>query len=184
MDFLYLEFSTIHYKSHMKNIFVLLNLLCILPCYSQSPEVKPCNSEYHHQFDFWEGDWIVFDTANTKIGENKIEFIQNGCAIQENWKSAEGRSTGTSLNYFNREDSTWNQTWIDNYGNPLVLKGQFKDSALVMSDAGQIDTDGRFYKNEISWKLVNDTVVYQIWKKIDQKDSILSTLFFGVYRRK
>ncbi|NRA13171.1 MAG: hypothetical protein HRT57_14580 [Crocinitomicaceae bacterium] len=107
---------------------------------------KCCTSE-HQQFDFWIGDWNVYDTSGTLIGTNNILRLQDGCAIQENWTAA---STGTSYNYYNKSDSTWNQAWIDNQGESLVLKGNYTNGAMVMKGALIPGKNIGFYYNRIS----------------------------------
>ncbi|MCH7995101.1 MAG: tetratricopeptide repeat protein, partial [Planctomycetes bacterium] len=42
------------------------------------------------QFDFWVGDWDVFNAKGVKVGANKIELLLGGHLIQETWTSAKG----------------------------------------------------------------------------------------------
>lgn len=64
--------------------------------YAQKKQCNCCTSEYK-QFDFWLGDWEVFNLKGIKVGENKIVSLQDSCIIQENWTSNE--QTGTSYNF-------------------------------------------------------------------------------------
>ena len=44
----------------------------------------------HHQFDFWLGEWLVFDATTSKlVAFDRIESQLNGCAIVHS-DSAEG----------------------------------------------------------------------------------------------
>ncbi|MBK7967386.1 MAG: hypothetical protein IPK10_20365 [Bacteroidetes bacterium] len=88
---------------------------------AQSP--CACCTENHKAFDFWVGDWMVFDTSGNKIGENKIDKIEGNCIINEHWIGGKG-NTGSSYNFYDATDSTWNQLWIDSQGGNLVLKGK------------------------------------------------------------
>ena len=106
----------------MKTWIISLALFCCNLVYSQTTPCACC-TEKHQQFDFWVGEWVVFDTTGTKVGENTIEKLENDCILSEYWRGASG-STGRSYNYYNALDDTWNQTWIDNNGGSLVLKGK------------------------------------------------------------
>lgn len=88
-----------------------ITLFFIKNTYAQKPSITcPCCIPEFKQFDFWIGNWDVYDTLGNKVGENKIVTTQDSCLIQENWKS-QGQ-TGTSNNYYNKADSTWNQVWV------------------------------------------------------------------------
>ncbi len=141
-----------------------------------------CCDIHHDQFDFWVGDWIVFDTSGTEIGKNTIVQMQDNCVLQESWSSP--NSTGTSYNYFNRTDSTWNQLWIDNSGSHLELKGHAIENGMELSSAWITGTSGTVYKNQIIWKEQEDGSVTQTWNIVGQDNGILNVLFHGIYRRK
>jgi len=124
----------------------------------------------------------VYDTTGTKIGENVIQALQDHCILQENWQSP--NSTGSSYNYFNSQDSTWNQVWVDNQGNPLVLKGSFKDGKMVMRDELAPQVKGGATYNQISWEQQADGSVTQIWEVYNEKQKMVRLLFKGVYKKK
>ncbi len=111
-------------------LYILLSFLFTTTSpYSQNK--KACDTKFHKQFDFWVGDWIVYDTVGNKVGENLIHKIEDDCIINEHWKSVRGGS-GSSYNYFDKTDSTWNQLWIDNQGNNLILKGKASEGKMSM----------------------------------------------------
>jgi hypothetical protein len=44
-----------------------------------------CNSPEHHQFDFWVGDWQVFDaTTHQLVGFDHVAKLAEGCIAQQN----------------------------------------------------------------------------------------------------
>ena len=55
----------------------ILFSICFLLSTQMLMGQKPCAccTENHKAFDFWVGDWIVFDTSGNKIGENRVEKI-------------------------------------------------------------------------------------------------------------
>ncbi|NNC82974.1 MAG: hypothetical protein HKN79_05305 [Flavobacteriales bacterium] len=142
-----------------------------------------CCTPEHRLFDFWVGDWTVYDTSGTVMGENLIQVLEDGCILNERWVGSQG-STGRSYNYYHRADSTWNQLWIDNSGNPLILKGTGSPGQMILQSElipGQrID----LYRNRITWTLQEDGTVTQVWDILDKTDNVLQTVFYGIYRKK
>lgn len=150
-------------------------------CYSQTPNCNCC-SDFHLQFDFWVGDWIVTDTLGNKLGENTIIKLENGCILSEHWRGEKG-GTGRSFNYFNSTDSTWNQTWISGSGNILELKGIFYGNKMVLKSELIHGNQGNYY-NQITWKKRSDESVLQLWEIFDEQNNKQQTAFKGIYVRR
>jgi len=142
-----------------------------------------CCTKHHQQFDFWVGEWNVYNKAGKKVGENSITKLEDNCILNEHWRSVSG-STGSSYNYFNKSDSTWNQVWIDNKGGNLVLKGKASPQKMVLSSDWQKGKKVAWYKNRITWTKNKDGSVTQLWELVDKKGEVLSVAFKGVYKRK
>ena len=161
--------------------FLIIFLLTSFNIYGQAE--CPCCTEYHNQFDFWVGDWIVYDSAGNVVGENTISKLENNCLVSEYWKGAKGM-TGRSYNYFNVTDSTWNQVWIDSNGNNLVLKGGSHYGEMVLKSELIPGQNIDFYANQITWTSNKDGTVTQLWQILDKNDQILSTVFEGIYKKR
>ena len=163
----------------MKNLIVLVALL--LTSHLSAQTDCPCCDEFHQQFDFWVGSWIVSDTTGKEVGSNEIVKIENGCALTESWLSSQG-VTGSSMNFFDPSDSTWNQVWIDNSGGVIKLKGHFiNDQMVLKSDI--IKGKKVNYFSQISWSKNEDGSVTQLWQVFSEEGKLLSTPFEGVYRK-
>ena len=141
-----------------------------------------CCTEKHIEFDFWVGEWIVSDTAGNKVGENTISKMESNCILREQWKGA-GGGTGSSINYFNKADSSWNQTWVDNKGSVLELKGKLENGVMVLKSE-LIQGQTKKYFNQISWTPKEDGSVVQLWEIYGDDKTLLKTLFKGIYRPK
>ena len=165
----------------MKTVFLLLSLM-FASVYNGQNNIG-CNYRQSNQFDFWVGDWNVYDSTGALVGENRIEKQYENCVIQENWVS-QGVNKGTSYNYFNPNDSTWNQLWLDNQGSILKLKGKFQNNMMVLKSDLIPGKKVSFYYNQISWIKNSDGSVNQNWEIFDDEDNFLRQLFFGVYRKK
>ncbi len=86
-----------------------------------------------HDLDFWVGEWDVM-VEDRKVGTNRIEKIQNGCAILEHWTSAFG-GTGMSLFYYQVATETWKQVWVTGQA---TGQGGVKEKQLIerLEDGG------------------------------------------------
>jgi hypothetical protein len=164
-------------------ILLTFSLLFTFTCLSAQTTPCPCCNEAFQAFDFWVGDWEVVDTSGTIVGENTIEKLESGCVLTEHWRGSSG-STGRSFNHYNYQDSTWNQTWMDNGGRPLVLKGKATPGVMTMRSSVQTGQTGNQYYNEITWTANDDGTVTQKWDVLDADGTLLQVAFLGIYRRK
>ncbi|MCB0737588.1 MAG: hypothetical protein KDC92_08750 [Bacteroidetes bacterium] len=161
--------------------FLVLAMIVVL---FSSSSIKNCDccTEQHNQFDFWIGDWEVFDSTGNKVGENLVRELEDGCVIQENWKSK--NMSGTSYNYYDKKDKTWNQLWIDNKGGNLILKGGILDGSMVMKDLPNENNEGEKVYNQISWSQLKGGNVRQVWELYYESGELKTELFNGIYKPK
>jgi len=82
----------------------------------------PCvDAPERHRFDFWIGEWDVTTPAGGSAGASSVQSVSGGCALLENWTSANG-GHGKSLNAFNPAIGQWQQYWIGQDGNPTEFR--------------------------------------------------------------
>lgn len=166
-------------------IFPSLMLVLVLlgtSANSAAAQDCPCCTSVHAQFDFWLGSWTVYDSLDQVVGSNEIVKAQQECLLVENWSSLRG-STGTSYNYYDQSDSTWNQLWIDDQGGVLELKGSFVRGAMVLRGKLQERPENRRFYNRIIWE-PKDKEVIQTWELLNEKHEVVTLLFKGFYRKK
>ena len=142
-----------------------------------------CCDPVHAQFDFWVGEWTVTNVNGNQVGENSISKMDGNCMLMERWKGGSG-VTGTSMNYFDKTDSTWNQLWVDNQGTILKLKGELISGKMVLKSDLARGPQGGTYYNQITWTPNEDGTVTQLWEIFNQEEELIQTLFKGIYRRK
>ena len=87
----------------------LLIFCTILSLVSYAQNETVCSGEKYTEFDFWEGNWNVYDQNENLIGENKLVKMQDNCVLQENWISTTSKNKGTSYNYYDKNDGKWHQ---------------------------------------------------------------------------
>jgi hypothetical protein len=108
----------------------------------QTAAPSTCDSPQHHQFDFWVGDWLVFDAdSNQLVGFDRIEKLLEGCIIQQNLTfitdmyrrpGVKYRLAGVGVSRFDGE--SWLQMWADNQWGAIFLHGSLDaDGSMVMT---------------------------------------------------
>jgi hypothetical protein len=155
-----------------------------LSVFAQTTQSKPCPccTENHRSFDFWLGNWETYSPDGKLAGTNHIRIMQDSCIIQENWTSAKSGYTGTSYNWYNSSSDTWHQTWIDNQGGSLQLKGQLVENQMILSSADLPDGKGGTTINRITWTNNQDGTVRQLWEVSSDHGKTYSTAFDGMYK--
>ncbi|RMF80548.1 MAG: tetratricopeptide repeat protein [Planctomycetota bacterium] len=83
-------------------------------------------------FDFWVGEWDVYNPQGAKVGVNRISRGANGYIILEEWRSANG-GVGKSMNYFDPSERKWKQVWVSGNGGVAYYTGEFRDGAMRFS---------------------------------------------------
>lgn len=117
----------------MKRFLILVFTSITLTMVAQN---SPCETDpVYRQFDFWIGEWAVYDLKNNKAGDSKISLILNKCVILEEWTSANKQNgviyEGKSFNTYNAATKQWQQTWVDNVGGSNeYLIGKFEENKI------------------------------------------------------
>lgn len=99
-----------------------------------------CDTPQHHQFDFWVGDWQVFDAeTNQLVAFDRVEKHTEGCIIQQNLTfltdlyrrpGVKYRLAGIGVNRFDGE--AWLQMWADNQWGAIVLRGSLDTNGSMV----------------------------------------------------
>lgn len=156
---------------------VLLLAMLAPSAYGQE---RPCTAPEYRQFDFWIGEWAVFQDEQ-RVGTNRISRTAGSCALLEQWESVRG-TLGTSINFYDPQSGEWNQLWVGE-GGGLILRmhGAFADGQMMLgTDRTRETPDGDVY-DRIRWYQDGKDVM-QIWEvSPDRQD--WEPIFRGTYRR-
>lgn len=168
----------------MKRTYLLFLIILVNINYSiaQGDNTCTCCTEQHEAFDFWIGDWTVYNSNGDIVGNNKIVKLQDSCVLQENWVASKGTNTGTSYNFYDKKDSTWNQVWISNSGNILRLKGNLNSAGEMVLKSELIAGQKGNYYNQITWSEYGDDNVVQRWDILNEEGEKIKTVFEGFYK--
>ena len=97
---------------------------------SADKQKNPCMYRAEaRQFDFWIGEWEVFNPQGRRDGSSIIQRIANGCSILENWTDKIGGSA-KSNNFYAPQSKKRFQYWIGANGAPLRYSGVYQDGAI------------------------------------------------------
>ena len=107
-----------------------LPLILILP--SAEPRSGVCLAPEYQQFDFWMGDWDVFDVDNpsTTVARVRVDHIPDGCVLREDYQGTDGLK-GQSFSLYDVFRKVWHQNWVTNRGRLLVIEGQMQAGKMV-----------------------------------------------------
>jgi tetratricopeptide (TPR) repeat protein len=124
-------------------------------------KTKPCMfSAEARQFDFWLGEWDVFNPQGQKVGTSRIENVSVGCAVLENW-SASAASGGKSLNFYDPQAKKWFQYWMGANGLPQRYAGVYKDGAMRYESEGATP-DGKKLLSRLTFFNLDANTVRQL----------------------
>lgn len=119
-----------------RNIFTALIITACMyfPVVMQAQ--GPCSAPEFRQFDFWIGEWSVYNLKGQKAGDSRITLILDSCVILEEWTSANKVKSftysGKSFNKYNLQTRQWQETWVDNAGgNTEYLEGSYTNGKMV-----------------------------------------------------
>ncbi len=158
---------------------LLLALCLAAPGHAQTHD---CSEEAAYRaFDFWLGDWAVHDAKGQLAGHNRISAIENGCALREQWTSSRG-TTGQSLNFYDPQQETWRQLWVDQGGHLIDISGGLTTEGMLLR--GEIRYPGNPEAQAFRglWTPLPDGRVRQFFEQRDAEGE-WQTWFEGFYSR-
>jgi hypothetical protein len=160
----------------------LLTLLTVSGAAAQNPPAAPCQEGGSYaDFDFWVGEWDVFQADGRQAGTNQIEKSERGCLLVESWKGASG-STGTSVNFYDPARTSWRQLWVSMDGTVIEIEGGLRDGSMVL-EGSLIGRGGGSQPFRGTWTPNDDGSVRQHFEISEDGGRTWATWFDGRYVR-
>jgi ketosteroid isomerase-like protein len=117
-------------------LFASLYCICLSSLFAQTSS-HTCTSPEHRQFDFWIGNWDVFDTGgSTPVAHARIDSILDGCVLREDYRGIDGH-VGQSFTIYDNHRKLWHQTWVTNRGELLEIDGNMEQGKIVLNGKNQ-----------------------------------------------
>ena len=162
----------------IRKLLAAAALFATASAHAQTAPPPSCTEPERSQFDFWVGDWDVQIKGQSR-GSNRIERAHGGCVVVENYRTNDGRYSGTSLNMYVTSTKQWVQRWGDSSGLLLELDGAFANGAMRMQSKPE---QGRM--DRVTWTAIDADHVRQLWEKSSDGGATWSVAFDGLYIRK
>jgi hypothetical protein len=151
---------------------------------SPTPSPAACSAPEYRQFDFWLGEWNVYDPKGQIQGTNRITRELGGCVLQERWVAAGPvAQEGSSFNTWSPAAKRWHQTWVDSTGGFLLLDGVFENG--VMTLRGEMPArSGGTVRHRIAWSALAGGRLRQFWERSTDGGQTWTVAFDGTYVRR
>ncbi len=168
----------------MRIIFVLITLLLASGSAFAQEEAPagPCDGDVFRQFDFWVGDWNVFDTEGQQVGTNIITLEEKGCLLVERWTDMQG-NTGQSYNFVDHASGKWRQVWV-NAGVVIDYEGGLDENGAIDLQGTLTTVNSGPQKYRGTWSLQDDGTVHQHLRQFDAEKGDWAAGFVGVYKKR
>jgi hypothetical protein len=146
----------------------------------------PCNNDpKKREFDFWTGDWDVFQTGTTVlVGHSVVQIASGGCMILENWTAVGVPHNGKSMNFVDTSGK-WQQVWVGSEGSGMhhFINGEYRDSAMRF-DFEQTNPQGKKLKGRFTFFNEGPNQVRQLNEVSADDGKTWSTNYDFTYIRK
>lgn len=141
-----------------------------------------CTAGHFRDFDFWVGDWDVYNPKGVLVGSSQIGKLLGDCVIDEHWRGG-GGVEGRSHNMYDTSHGRWTQFWVDNGGNTLLLHGGLKDGAMVLVGEQPDPKTGKISTQRITWSALANHTVRQLWESSNDAGKTWTIAFDGRYQQ-
>jgi len=144
--------------------------------------VHPCKySVESKQFDFWVGEWDVFNPQGRKVGTSLIQSIAGSCGLLENWTDTFG-GTGKSINFYDPNDHKWYQYWVGQNNSPTRYSGTYSDGALRYIGEPTVSS-GKTTLTRLTFFNIDANTVRQFSESSDDEGKTWTTVYDFKYVR-
>lgn len=159
------------------------------PVYGLGPFLRAtpgqvCTGPRYREFDFWLGEWDVFNPEGAPVGFNSITSELDGCVVAEHWVGI-GGIPGRSINTFDAETEQWHQTWVSaTFNQHLRMAGGLDEQArMVLAGQREAVNGGFTLFNEFTWTQLDPDRVEQVGVlRVPAFD--FEGSFVGIYERR
>lgn len=171
----------------MKKITCCLVLIIVFVSgQAQTTSSLPCSQNpVYRQFDFWIGDWDVYNLKGALAGTSHVERLLDSCVILENWTSTQAGYAGKSYNTYNASTGKWQQYWVDNKGGVTeYFDGHFEKNTMILQTNHTKQANGSFLMQKMTFFNLNDDTVRQFGETSTDGGQTWKTAFDLTYKRK
>jgi ketosteroid isomerase-like protein len=127
------------------------------PPLREASSAAPCAAPEYRQFDFWVGDWDVYNVAGgDKVAHVVVARVLDACALREDYRGANG-TYGQSYSVYDASRKVWHQTSVTNRGQLLTVEGGPEGDRMMLAGSYR-DAHGDETRVRGTWKPVEGGV--------------------------
>jgi len=145
----------------------------------------PCmNNPHNREFDFWVGQWNVYQTGTDyQVGMSSIENTSGGCLILENWTAVGNPDEGKSMNFLNPKTAKWEQHYMGIAGaSQNYYNGEYKEGAMRFEGDG-VDKAGNKLLFRLTYFNERPNQVKQLLEQSADSGKTWITLYDFTYKK-
>ena len=137
--------------------------------------VAPCAEPAYRQFDFWVGNWDVFEVERPTVivAHARVELILHGCVLHEVYEGTDGHK-GESFSIYDVTRNTWHQSWVNDSGYLLMIDGRLQGKFMILEGVDHLPNDklrqvrGEWRPDsqgahEVAWRSTDGGVTWLPW---------------------
>lgn len=130
-------------------------------------KLAPCKEPAYRQFDFWIGDWDVFEIGHPTIvaAHARVELILNGCVLHEIYEDLDGHN-GESFSLYDATRKTWHQSWVNDSGYLLTIEGHLREKSMILEGVDHLPND-KLRQVRGEWRPDEKGAREVAWRSID-----------------
>ncbi len=141
---------------------------------------RACATPHHREFDYFLGNFIVFNKAGKQIGTDEVTSEMNGCALLEHWHGHTVQGVGYSGYDDTRKE--WVQTFFQNDGTVLVLRGNMTKDGIVITGT-DYPKPGVTEQNRVLFRRLSNGFE-EYWTASTNNGRTWHVVFDGFFRRR
>ena len=138
-----------------------------------------CATVHHREFDYFIGNYTVFDKAGKQIATDEVSSEMSGCALLERWHGRHGEGVGYSG--YDGTRNEWVQTFFQDDGTVLVFHGNMTGAGLLISGT-DYPKPGITERNKVLFRRL-PTGFEEYWTVSTDNGKSWHVIFDGFFRR-
>lgn len=142
-----------------------------------------CATAAHRQFDFWLGDWEIYESEDPDgppIGTANVSRIVGGCALSERYLQDDGLRAESIISY-DAVSRKWQQTWVTNGGSLMIVSGNVNEGVMTLEGESRRG-NGTVKLQRVFWRKHSDHI--REWAVESEDGGVTWTPAFDVLFRR
>jgi len=138
------------------------------------------NQPSRDQFDFWIGEWNLYNEFGTFLGRQTVVESQSGCLIESSWVSTNG-STHSAMNVYDPLLNGWRQIQVG-ADSTADLRGAFSGTTMTLEGNAFVNDTQTSILRRRFWTSNADGTITQTVQERPDTNTLWTTVFSATAR--